>query len=471
MNPNFPSEFCNQMAELLDAPEYDRFLSAMSAETPVSVRLNPVKRTAFDLGWSDGVRVSAVPWCAEGSYLDERPAFTFDPLFHAGCYYVQEASSMFLEQVIRRYVSGSVLALDLCAAPGGKSTHLRSLLDKDSLLVANEVIRPRAQVLVENLVKWGYAGTVVTHNDPADFTEPLTEAFDLMVVDAPCSGEGMFRKDEGAVSEWSRANVQLCQERQRRILSDIWPCLRPGGILVYSTCTFNREEDEDNVQWLVDTFQAEPLPVEVPGEWGVTTDLTGRGLPVYRFLPHRTAGEGFFLCAVRKPGDEPARTYIPKKCKQTPRRQEIPAEVKRWVALSDDCVWQQTEVGATALPTSWAGLIAYLQANLRVSYAGIEVAVLKGKDWMPAHGLAMSTACRTDAFACCEVDQSVAWAYLRREALTLPAGIPRGYVLLTYHRVPLGFVKNLGPRANNLYPHEWRIRSPYAPDVLSSVLR
>lgn len=378
---------------------------------------------------------------------------------------------MFLEQVIRRYVSGPVLALDLCAAPGGKSTHLRSLLDKDSLLVANEVIRPRVQVLVENLVKWGYAGTVVTHNDPADFTVPLEEAFDLLVVDAPCSGEGMFRKDEGAMPEWSRANVQLCQERQRRILADIWPCLRPGGILVYSTCTFNREEDEDNVLWLVDTFQAEPLPVEVPDEWGVTTDLTGRGLPVYRFLPHRTVGEGFFLCAVRKPGDEPARTYIPKKSKRTPRRQEIPVEVKQWVALPDDCVWQQTETEATALPTSWAGMIAYLQANLHVLHAGIEVAVLKGKDWMPAHGLAMSTACRTDAFVCYEVEQSMAWAFLRREALTLPTGTPRGYVLLTYHRVPLGFVKNLGTRANNLYPNEWRIRSSYAPDALSSVLR
>lgn len=202
---------------------------------------------------------------------------------------------MFVEQALRRYVGeGPVVMLDLCAAPGGKSTHARSVLPAGSLLVANEVIRNRSQVLAENLTKWGHSGVVVTNNDPADFSS-LTDFFDVILTDVPCSGEGMFRKDPVAVSEWSGENVEICWQRQRRIVTDIWPCLKPGGILIYSTCTYNTKENEENIRWIRDEFGAEVLPLEISTDWNITGNLlSGEDFPAYRFLPHRTKGEGFF---------------------------------------------------------------------------------------------------------------------------------------------------------------------------------
>ena len=284
---------CNALCEALE-----------QQDTPVSVRMNTAK-------WEHvPAHRSAVPWSEQGYYLDGRPTFTFDPLFHAGCYYVQEASSMFVEQALRQYVTEPSVMLDLCAAPGGKSTLCRSVLPEGSLLVANEVMRNRSQVLAENLVKWGHPEVIVTNNDPADFTS-LENTFDVMLTDVPCSGEGMFRKDPVAVSEWSLENVDTCWQRQRRILRDIWPCLKPGGLLIYSTCTYNREENEDNVAWIAETLGAEVLPLEVPEEWHITGNLTGNAFPVYRFLPHRMQGEGLFL-AVLNCADSTERPLRPR---------------------------------------------------------------------------------------------------------------------------------------------------------------
>ena len=258
---NLPVDFINRTRDLLGEEQFAAFCEALSKESPVSIRVNRLKTDAVPEG---GHRV---PWCDTGYYLSSRPAFTFDPLFHAGCYYVQEASSMFLEQVLKQYVHEPVVMLDLCAAPGGKSTLARSVLPEGSLLVANEVMRNRVQVLAENVTKWGHPDTVVLNNDPADFAQ-LGELFDVILTDVPCSGEGMFRKDPVAVEEWSKENVALCWQRQRRIVSDIWPCLKPGGLLIYSTCTYNREENEDNVAWIAEELGAEMLPVEVQPEWG-----------------------------------------------------------------------------------------------------------------------------------------------------------------------------------------------------------
>ena len=241
-----PSEFEARTLEWMGEETYRALEAALQTEPPVSIRVNRTK-------WSGEVAGEPVLWASAGVYLSQRSTFTFDPLFHAGCYYVQEASSMFVEQVLRTYITGPVVMLDLCAAPGGKSTHARSVLPVGSLLVANEVMRNRSQVLAENLIKWGNAEVVVTNNDPADFTS-LTEVFDVVLADVPCSGEGMFRKDPVAVEEWSTDNVQVCWQRQRRILADIWPALKPGGLLIYSTCTYNREEDEENVAWIADNW-------------------------------------------------------------------------------------------------------------------------------------------------------------------------------------------------------------------------
>src|SRR5574344_2855112 len=236
---NLPEKFSSYTAELFGKESYESFLRALEEDAPVSVRLNPVKSFGFQ-------EEGKVPWCEQGYYLSERPTFTFDPLFHSGCYYVQEASSMFLDAVLRHYVSRPVRMLDLCAAPGGKSTLACSALPEGSLLVANELIRSRAQILSENLIKWGYPNCIATNNDPKDFSF-LRGFFDLIIVDAPCSGEGMFRKDANALQEWSPENVDLCSKRQLRILYDIWDCLAPEGTLIYSTCTFNERENEDVV--------------------------------------------------------------------------------------------------------------------------------------------------------------------------------------------------------------------------------
>ena len=243
---NLPASFTEYTRALLGVEEYEKLVSALQQEPPVSIRLNRLK--VHRLKVENALSVQP-PWSSEGIYLDERLTFTFDPLFHAGCYYVQEASSMFVEQVLRQHVTKPVVMLDLCAAPGGKSTHARSVLPEGSLLVANEVIRNRSQILAENLTKWGHPDVVVTNNDPADFSA-LPSFFDVILTDVPCSGEGMFRKDPVAVEEWSPENVEICWQRQRRIIADVWPSLKPGGILIYSTCTYNTKEDEEKVRWI-----------------------------------------------------------------------------------------------------------------------------------------------------------------------------------------------------------------------------
>ena len=386
---------------------------------------------------------------------------------------------MFVERVLREYVHEPVVMLDLCAAPGGKSTLCRSALPEGSLLVANEVMRNRSQVLAENLIKWGHPEVVVTNNAPADFTE-LTHLFDVILTDVPCSGEGMFRKDQVAVDEWNLENVDICWQRQRRILTDIWPSLKPGGLLIYSTCTFNREEDEDNVAWIARELGAEILPVSIDDSWGITGNLVDRDFPVYRFLPHKTKGEGFFLAVLRKDGDvceetpkrfskTSARMDKKKKGKDTKQPLVVPKEAKEWLASASDYSLAMKDTQVVAFPKAYQDEYALLQQYLKVIHAGITLGEIKGKDLIPHHSLAMSTALAEDLFPRTEVSYEQAIAYLRKEGLILDTDVPRGYVLLTYQGIPLGFVKNIGNRANNLYPQEWRIRSGYLPEEVVTV--
>lgn len=467
---NLPSEFVERTRKLMGDEACQALEMALQAEAPVSIRVNRAKRDVE-------VEGEQVPWSPMGVYLAQRPTFTFDPLFHAGCYYVQEASSMFVEQVLRTYVSEPVVMLDLCAAPGGKSTHARSVLPAGSLLVANEVMRNRSQVLAENLIKWGDAEVVVTNNDPADFSG-LTDLFDVVLTDVPCSGEGMFRKDPVAVDEWSVDNVQICWQRQRRILTDIWPALKPGGLLIYSTCTYNKEEDEDNVAWIARELGAEVLDVPTSPEWGITGNLIGEDFPVCHFLPHKTKGEGFFLAALRKKGHsrqieesvyltKNSKKKNPGKGKQLPPA--IPQEAKTWLNHPEDFFFEQKGTKVVAFPQAHSSAYAFMQQSLRIVHAGITVGEMKGKDLIPDHSLAMSLSLDKDNFPQAALTYEQAIAYLRKEAVTLDVSVPRGYVLLTYKDAPLGFAKNIGNRANNLYPQEWRIRSGYLPDVLSFV--
>ena len=468
---NLPQAFIERTRQLLGEDQYPQFEEALRIEVPVSIRPNHTK-------CDKPVKGEPVPWASSGMYLENRPTFTFDPLFHAGCYYVQEASSMFVERVLHEYVEAPVVMLDLCAAPGGKSTLCRSALPEGSLLVANEVMRNRSQILAENLIKWGHPDVIVTNNDPADFTD-LTHLFDVILTDVPCSGEGMFRKDPVAVDEWSLENVDICWKRQRRILTDIWPALKPGGLLIYSTCTFNREEDEDNVAWIAKELGAEVLPVAVDEEWGITGNLIGKDFPVYRFLPHKTDGEGFFLAVLRKRGDvcdetprrfqkTSARLDKKKKGKDAKQPLSVPREAKAWLKEADGFELAVNGAMVEAFPKSFHDIYMVLKQTLRVIHAGITLGEIKGKDLIPHHSLAMSTALAS-TFPKAEVTYGQAIAYLRKEGLVLDADVPRGYVLLTYRQVPLGFVKNIGNRANNLYPQEWRIRSGYLPEEVVTV--
>ena len=457
-----PEDFIIRTRALI-GNEYDALEKALQSDAPVSIRINGRKGSCKP-GYE------SVAWCNTGYYLPERIPFTFDPLFHAGAYYVQEASSMFLEQAIKAFVDSPVTCLDLCAAPGGKSTHLLSLLPEGSVLVSNEVIKTRSNILAENIAKWGNPESIVINNDPAEIGE-FTHLFDVIVTDVPCSGEGMFRKDTDSTGEWSVANVNLCASRQRRIIHDIWNALKPGGLLIYSTCTYNTEENEDNIHYIIEELGAKALEIPVPAEWNITGALKHSN-PVYHFFPHKTKGEGFFLAALRKADGEIEEIRMGKKGKDKKQKggkqvAAFPKGLDKFLIAPDNYKpqWADASQSIIRMQSENVSRLSDLFINkLRVLSAGIELGEVKGKDLIPSQSLALSYALNRDAFPCVEISWETAIQYLRKEAITLPEGTEKGFVLLTYGNIPLGFVKNLGNRSNNLYPQEWRIRSGYSPE-------
>lgn len=481
-----PEDFTAEARRLFPEAECRAFLHAIETQDPhTSVRLNAAKLRSAAAAGGEELALAAeagaepVPWCKGGYYLPGRFPFTFDPLFHAGAYYVQEASSMFLSRLLPG--DGMPLrVLDLCAAPGGKSTLLRASLPEGSLLVSNEVVPQRAAVLCENLQKWGHPDCIVASARPEEWGA-MGAAFDLVLADVPCSGEGMFRKDAGAVVQWSRLNVELCARRQRDIVAAVWPALRSGGLLAYGTCTYNTAEDEDNVRWICRELGAEPVAVAVPEEWNICGSLPagspGGALPVYRFLPHRARGEGLFLCLLRKtaPDAAPAPARPPKK-KARPARGAAPSAGRAsWLDClvrrgSPWALWEE-EGGASALDGRFLPFLRELRGRgLKVLSAGVPLCVSRGRDVLPHPALALSVALRRGSFPEVRLDYEGALAYLRREALVLPESAPRGIVLLTYRSLPLGFAKNLGTRSNNLFPPEWRIRTTHLPGRPASLL-
>ena len=459
-----PELFIEQIHGLLPEDEANALISSLSESDPsVSVRVNKVKCENLP-------KSNVVNWCNRGFYIDERPQFTFDPALHAGCYYVQDASSMFLAYAIDSLVDKNkpVRYLDLCAAPGGKTTTAIDALPEGSLVVANEIMSNRAQILKENIIKWGNPNCVVTNNDSAAYSK-MEHFFDIIAADVPCSGEGMMRKDDEAVAQWSPGLVKECAERQREIVDNAWQALRPGGLFIYSTCTFNRPENEDIVEYLVNELGAESIDLNPPTEWNIHTAIN-TATHGYHFFPHRTRGEGLFLAVVRKPDDEPLRTIksSSKKKAQKEKPIQIPAEVKDWIANSKSVKFITNADNISAISAEYSDEIEILRDNLRVIYCGCDVATAKGKDMIPSHALALSTSINSDAFSTCEVDYATAIAFLRGETINVDA--PRGYVLVKYNGMTLGFVKNLGNRANNLYPKEWRIKSSHIPPTPPEVL-
>jgi 16S rRNA C967 or C1407 C5-methylase (RsmB/RsmF family)/NOL1/NOP2/fmu family ribosome biogenesis protein len=460
-----PNEFVKRIHSQF-SDEADAFLSAIQNMAEVSVRQNPDKQPVeFSID-------STVQWCSMGSYLKEKPAYTLDPLFHAGAYFPQEASSMFLWHVLshvyEKNSEANLRVLDLCGAPGGKSTMLATFFKNSGLVVANEVIKPRSKILRENIIKWGLPNVVVTNNDPADFS-PLTNYFDLLVVDAPCSGEGMFRKDATAIDEWSVANTNLCARRQQRILKDAWPALKPGGILIYSTCTYNPEENETNLQWLQEQEDVAFLDIPLGHNWGVTR-LKHKEVIAYGFYPHRVRGEGFFISVIRKLGDEVSVAHRSKSRKKHQAMTKVVFSEK-WLIHPDRFKLLEEDKKISAIPVSYFEEFMHLKRHLKLIHAGVPLGMPTRKEVVPDHALAMSVCMRPDAFERVELDQRGALRYLKGvwdERFKLSE---RKWYIASFRNQSLGFIKSMESRVNNYYPKEWRIRMELPDNVMNSMKR
>jgi NOL1/NOP2/sun family putative RNA methylase len=451
-----PSAFEFQMSSLLGKEEFEAFKEAVNRSPRTSIRLNSTK--PFTLNWPN----SPIPWSRQGFFLEDRPSFTLDPAFQAGAYYVQEASSMFIEHILDSLQIPKGIYLDLAAAPGGKSTLLSTYLGNEGLVVANEVIQSRAQILKENAIKWGLGNIVVTNNDPDHF-ESLEGFFDLVLVDAPCSGEGMFRKDPQAREEWSPDNVQLCSARQKRIMDKAGALVKGGGYLIYSTCTFNKQENEEMIQFLTEEFAFEPVQILLDPTWNIvespveTTDGTFFG---YRFFPHKVEGEGFFITILKRPdsasSQEPGKIKDFKHpvLKSINEREEIGFDTElgfegkgKYYSLNDSIF---------RINQAFFRHFERIALHLSLRYFGVELGKKQKNDWIPSHEWALSTLPK-HGFASFEVNLEQALDFLRKNDQEI-ADLPIGWVLLTYQNLSLGWVKNLGNRTNNYFPKEWRIR-------------
>lgn len=442
-----PEKFIRRI-KIQGLTDADSLIKAFEEPSPISIRVNTSKWNMIPLNREP------VPWCRDGYHLKKRPSFTLDPLFHAGCYYPQEASGMFLEQAYKQTVGEirNIRVLDLCGAPGGKSTHLSSLTGENGMLVANEVIRTRAAVLTENITKWGLSNTLVTRNDPAAFKN-LPGYFDMILVDAPCSGEGMFCNRK-AVDEWSEENTMLCSVRQKRIILDVWPALKENGILIYSTCTFNPDENEKNIKWLTDNRSAECIRIDISNYPGIS-EIDYEGIYGYGFYPGKIRGEGFFISVLKKrenPGTSKARTASSRYTNVTKEEAGISEKWSRFPAGS--LVKSDGSVFSLPVPLEEYQRLA---ENLLIVKPGTKIFAVKKKNLLPSHELAMSVYFRNSVFPTLNLTLGQALDYLRRERISAP-NAATGWLVACYKGINLGFMNNIGNRINNYYPVEWRIR-------------
>ncbi|MCQ2135504.1 MAG: rRNA cytosine-C5-methyltransferase [Bacteroidales bacterium] len=450
------ADFIKVLSDVLGSERAATALKALESEPSVSVRLNPSKSEGVHLPILEGSL--PVAWSPYGKMLSQRPVFTLHPLFHSGVYYVQDSSAMFVGHVFREILKAyaplskerPLRVLDLCAAPGGKTTDiaasLRESCDDQWILVSNEISPTRARVLADNVARWGDACVMVTSADPKAFCS-LKDFFDIIVADVPCSGEGMFRKDSQAVEQWSMDNVNLCAQRQRRIVADVWPSLRPGGAFIYSTCTFNHFENDDNAQWIASEMGASPAPMDNTDFEGVIPTKHG-----FSLVPGFVPGEGQYCAALIKDGDAPAWTPSQAKDKTDKALEQlckplfkVPVKARR----KGDLI--------VATPSNIDALSQEVASKATTLSSGCAVGELKGKDLVPDEDLALCTILDSTAFNEASLTKEQALSFLHKDPILLPDS-PKGIVLLRYKGVPLGFVKNLGNRTNNLHPQGRRIR-------------
>lgn len=444
-----PQALENRLQDQL-GPSFKDFSDALMVEAPVSIRLNPGKPN------DNFENTQPVSWSNQGRYLASRPRFTDDPLFHAGTYYVQDASSMFLEYVMNQVIDldQRLRILDLSAAPGGKSTLLQSIMSQDSLLVANEIIGNRNKILKQNLTRWGGDNHIVTQSDPKYF-KSIQQFFDVIVVDAPCSGEGLIRKDHAAIQEWSEHNVQLCASRQKRILADVLPALSKHGILIYSTCTFSKSENEENMEWLEQEAGLEAIPLDVPTSFGIVK--SGPKDAGHRFYPHKLKGEGFFIAAFRK-----ISTELPERSVHRPpakvSRSGLPTdEDQRWLVEADDYVYIEREQHRTALRKSMYQDYLTLSRSLRITHAGLYLGKVYHGELKPSPELALSRFI-SSSIPKLELTKEESLDYLAHIQLSSYRGLDAGYYLVTHSGYGLGWLHILKTgQVRNKYPSAWRI--------------
>jgi 16S rRNA C967 or C1407 C5-methylase (RsmB/RsmF family) len=447
----FPEEFRKSVTAILGEGEAGQLLDALDGEPTVSVRFNPYKLAVKPEG-------DSVLWNRYGMYLSQRPVFTLDPAMHGGVYYVQEASSQFVEHIYRQVVGEAegVRLLDLCAAPGGKTTLYSTLVGASGLVVANEVIKQRASVLADNVRRWGVGNVAVACNDAGRFSD-YKHWFDVLAIDAPCSGEGMFRKNRDARSEWSLANVELCAARQKRIIADSWDALKPGGILIYSTCTFNRTENEDNVAWLAENFVVEPVEIDVPAEWGVELGEV-EGIQTFRFWPHKVRGEGFFVAVARK-ADGKIKRATPKAhrepLKELNRHENRP--LTEWVAQPEFMKFAQAGDNCYGFYRAQYPAVAALAGGLNIIYSGVCVGQLFGGKLRPDHALALFHDLTPARATVTALSLDEALNYLRKVEFADVSTLAEGLNLLTFESLPIGWTKRIGHRTNTLLPNSFRI--------------
>lgn len=454
-----PLQFLESLQGLIGFDEKAFIDVHLSGEQVVSVRCNFKKISGVDkLDFGDAISMEPVPWSSQGYCLSQRPSFTADPIFHAGAYYVQEASSMFLEEVLKQTtdLSKPVKVLDLCAAPGGKSTLIQSLISAESLLISNELIKSRVNILAENISKWGAENVIVTNNNPKDF-DRLKSYFDVIVVDAPCSGSGLFRKDKDAINEWSGQNVLMCSQRQQKILADVLPALKEGGRLIYSTCSYAAMENEAIADWLIAEAGLRSVKLNLKPEWNIIETASPlQKANGYRFYPDKIKGEGFFIAAFIK-GDSIEHQWQSDKYKsksERPGAKEIEV-CKPYLKNIESHFFIKQKEEIIAMPIHLEFELASIQFALYIKKAGVKMGTIIRNELIPDHELAISTISNLNLPAI-EVNRETALQYLRKQDFKINTEL-RGWVLITYQRLPLGWIKVLPNRINNYYPKDWRI--------------
>jgi 16S rRNA C967 or C1407 C5-methylase (RsmB/RsmF family)/NOL1/NOP2/fmu family ribosome biogenesis protein len=441
-----------------------------SAEQLVSIHFNSVKPVVNNGSWQEkfsGIHFQIsgkVPWAPDAFYLESRPSFTLDPFFHAGSYYVQEASGMFLSFALKQIadLSKKLKVLDLCAAPGGKSTLIQSLISPESLLVSNEVIKTRVPVLHQNMTKWGRLNGFISHDDPAHF-KLLPGFFDLVVIDAPCSGSGLFRKDPKAASAWSQELVNLCSQRQKRIMSDAWHTLKEGGFMIYSTCSYSKEENEDVLDHFFQKFDCTTINLSPNPEWQIIETFSDlKGVRGYRFYPGRVKGEGFFLSVIQKiePVDSNQTKNIYQRANNAKRQPEriskpIEKQLTNWIKAGI-CEYFPVGDAIHALEPGMFDDFTVLKNALYLKRAGVRIGKPVEDDWIPDHELALADILN-DKPVRLNLENPEALSFLRGESFEMGMG-ERGWRLVCYRDYGLGWVKMLDKRLNNYYPKSWRIR-------------